>query len=323
MDSERTRADGSDRVLTLDTRELDVAEGRDEWRSTLGSLYAEMDVDWPASRRGLDAEWGGRPVGDLHVSSIRCDAQTVIRSPAMIASDSCADFLVCVVTDGQVEVQQRGRTATLSGGAFALLDLGAPFVFHAPGTFRQVVVRVPGTLVGGRVPESLAAESTGRAYGPDSGSAAIVGRILVDLAQTELPSTTAAPFATSALGMLSATILESAPVLSPADSYRAQDLARIEQVIADHLHDADLTLADVAHRSGMSLRNLQKLAQGQGQTANGWLYAARIERAKHLLLTTGDPVAAICERVGFRDVSHFGRLFRKHVGVSPGRFRAG
>ncbi|MGV9673007.1 AraC family transcriptional regulator [Gordonia sp. NPDC003504] len=296
MDSERTRADGSDRVLTLDTRELDVAEGRNEWRSTLGSLYAEMDVDWPATRRGLDAEWGGRPVGDLHVSSIRCDAQTVIRSPAMIASDSCADFLVCVVTDGQVEVQQRGRTATLSGGAFALLDLGAPFVFHAPGTFRQVVVRVPGTLV---------------------------GRILVDLAQTELPSTTAAPFATSALGMLSATILESAPVLSPADSYRAQDLARIEQVIADHLHDADLTLADVAHRSGMSLRNLQKLAQGQGQTANGWLYAARIERAKHLLLTTGDPVAAICERVGFRDVSHFGRLFRKHVGVSPGRFRAG
>lgn len=165
MDSERTRADGSDRVLTLDTRELDVAEGRNEWRSTLGSLYAEMDVDWPATRRGLDAEWGGRPVGDLHVSSIRCDAQTVIRSPAMIASDSCADFLVCVVTDGQVEVQQRGRTATLSGGAFALLDLGAPFVFHAPGTFRQVVVRVPGTLV---------------------------GRILVDLAQTELPSTTAA-----------------------------------------------------------------------------------------------------------------------------------
>lgn len=311
-------------VLSLDTRQLDAAEGRNEWRSALGTLYAEMDVDWPTTRNELDAEWGGRPVGDLHVSSIRCDAQTVIRTPAMIESDSCPDFLVCVVTEGQVEVRQNGRSAVVSGGAFVLMDLAAPFVFDAPTRFRQVVVRVPGRLVEGRLPEALAARVTARAFDPaDDGASAIIGRVLTDMAVTELPAATAAPFASSAINMLSATILESAPIVRPGDGYRAQDLARIEKVITDNLHDADLTVSDVAHLSGMSLRNLQKLAQGAGRTANGWLYEARIERAKHLLATTGEPVSTISEYVGFRDVSHFGRLFRKQVGTSPGRFRTG
>ncbi|WLP88769.1 AraC family transcriptional regulator [Gordonia sp. NB41Y] len=324
--AERARSSDSARreresVLSLRTGELDLGEGRNEWRAALGSLYAEMDVDWPSTRRALDAEWGGRPFGDLHVSTIRCDEQTVIRSPAMIRSDSCADVLVCVVTDGVVQIEQAGRQAVVADGAFALLDLGAPFVFHSPSTFGQVVVRVPGERVAARIP-GLADRCTGRAFDAGAGSTAIVGRLLTDIAGQDLPTATAAPFAASVIEMLSAAVLEAGVGNEPLDGHRAQDMARVQRVIADHLHDADLTLPDVAHLSGMSLRAVQKLAKGVGATPSDWLYGARIERAKHLLRTTGDPVSVICEQVGFRDLSHFGRVFRRQTGTSPGRYRA-
>lgn len=157
-------------VLALSTRFLDVREGRDEWRNTLGSLYAEMDVSWPSHQSELDAEWGGRPLGDLHVSSIRCGAHTVMRTPAMIRSDACADYLVCVVTDGYVEVHQSGRTASLERGAFALLALDSPFTFRSSSSFRQVVVRVPRRMVATRLPDEVAARATGRAFDHSAGS---------------------------------------------------------------------------------------------------------------------------------------------------------
>lgn len=71
----------------------------------------------------------------------------------------------------------------------------------------------------------------------------------------------------------------------------------------------------------MSARNVQKLVATTGNSPMAWLYAARIERAKHLLMSTGQSVAEVSECVGFRDVSHFSRMFRKQVGVSPGRYR--
>ncbi|WP_307190350.1 hypothetical protein [Gordonia desulfuricans] len=56
--AERARSSDSARreresVLSLRTRELDLGEGRNEWRAALGSLYAEMDVDWPSTRNGV------------------------------------------------------------------------------------------------------------------------------------------------------------------------------------------------------------------------------------------------------------------------------
>ncbi|MCH5643241.1 AraC family transcriptional regulator [Gordonia sp. ABSL49_1] len=311
----------SDDVVALWTSELDGSEGRDEWQHTLGHLYAEMDVDWPDRPGGLDAEWGGRPLGRLHFSSIRCDEQTVVRSPTMIQSDSCTDYLVCLVTDGHVEVTQSNRTAVLESGAFAILDLGSPFVFHSPATFRQVVVRVPHEAMASRLPENAARLSTGRSFDPHAGSVGVIGRLIVDLATTEMSTTIAESFSSSALEMLSAAIIEDTPTATPGELLRLQDLAHIRQVIDDNLHDPEFTLTDVAHVAGMSLRNVQKLVRTTGTTPGALLYDARVERAKMLLLNTQAPLTDISVSVGFRDVSHFSRVFRKQAGISPGRYR--
>ncbi|WP_225890025.1 helix-turn-helix domain-containing protein [Indioceanicola profundi] len=47
----------------------------------------------------------------------------------------------------------------------------------------------------------------------------------------------------------------------------------------------------------------------------------RIERAKHLMLTTDEPLARIALDCGLADQSHLTRLFRTRVGMSPQSWR--
>ena len=113
--AENAQSDGPQRTLDADvvdlrTGELDAPQGRAQWGDTIGQLYGEMDVAWPDPAREFDAQWDGRPLGDLHISTIRSDEQTVVRSPAMIASDGHEDYLVCLVVDGKVRVEQSQQT---------------------------------------------------------------------------------------------------------------------------------------------------------------------------------------------------------------------
>jgi len=61
-----------------------------------------------------------------------------------------------------------------------------------------------------------------------------------------------------------------------------------------------------------------------------WLYTPlefinrrRIEKAQSLLMSGSCTVEQACAAVGFMSTSHFTRLFKRMVGVSPGRYRKG
>ncbi|RED57480.1 AraC family transcriptional regulator [Cohnella phaseoli] len=58
-----------------------------------------------------------------------------------------------------------------------------------------------------------------------------------------------------------------------------------------------------------------------GTTITAYTHSLRIQRAKYLLQTTGDTVAAIGREVGYDDPYYFGRLFKKITGVTPLEFR--
>jgi transcriptional regulator GlxA family with amidase domain len=47
----------------------------------------------------------------------------------------------------------------------------------------------------------------------------------------------------------------------------------------------------------------------------------RVERAQHLLRTTGRSVEQIMQLVGVSDVASFRRVFRREIGYSPAEFR--
>ena len=52
-----------------------------------------------------------------------------------------------------------------------------------------------------------------------------------------------------------------------------------------------------------------------------YIIARRIERAKHLLLSTDRKVLDIAFECGFQNSVHFNKCFRRQTGMTPGEYR--
>lgn len=86
---------------------------------------------------------------------------------------------------------------------------------------------------------------------------------------------------------------------------------------------SQISLRDVAAEFGYSpcyLTNAFRHATGLPITA--WIIKRRICAAQELLGPGNVNVAVVSEAVGFNDLCYFTRQFVRHVGITPGRFRA-
>ena len=99
-------------------------------------------------------------------------------------------------------------------------------------------------------------------------------------------------------------------------------LRRVRDYIEAHLEEnLSLTvLADIACLSPYHFSRSFKDSAGVGPQR--YVIQRRLERAKTLLRRTHRPLAIIALEAGFADQSHLNSIFRREMGVTPGRFRA-
>ncbi|RAR42377.1 helix-turn-helix domain-containing protein [Paenibacillus sp. MDMC362] len=91
--------------------------------------------------------------------------------------------------------------------------------------------------------------------------------------------------------------------------------------IEDHYLEP-LTLEEIAARSNISVRHLNRIFQSYYQTTPiSYLQRLRLERARMLLRQSGLPITKISYECGFNDSNYFTRKFSKTYGVSPKAFR--
>lgn len=92
--------------------------------------------------------------------------------------------------------------------------------------------------------------------------------------------------------------------------------------INDNYHEYDLCLeklADIFQRSTGYLSRIIK--QEIGESYVNHLTKLRINKAKSLLKEETQSVNSICEKVGYINVSHFIKMFKKSTGITPARYR--
>lgn len=83
-----------------------------------------------------------------------------------------------------------------------------------------------------------------------------------------------------------------------------------------------LKLADVAEKAYVSQWHLSKLLNRHtGQSFSEILNNVRIEKAKELLKDPSLRIGDIAESVGFLDMAHFSRVFKKQMGISANEYR--
>jgi AraC family transcriptional regulator len=98
-------------------------------------------------------------------------------------------------------------------------------------------------------------------------------------------------------------------------------LRRAIDFINAHLAD-DLRLATMASVAGLSPYHFSHLfAAAMGVPPHRYLLKLRIARARQRLLFGREPILTIALDCGFKDASHFARVFARETGLSPRRFR--
>jgi AraC family transcriptional regulator len=100
-------------------------------------------------------------------------------------------------------------------------------------------------------------------------------------------------------------------------------LKRVLHFIGDNLVE-ELSLQQLADVVGMSPHYFAELfKQSTGSPPHQYVLSQRIERAKEKLSACGrGNVTKVGLEVGFQNPSHFARIFRKFVGISPSIFQS-
>ena len=84
----------------------------------------------------------------------------------------------------------------------------------------------------------------------------------------------------------------------------------------------EITLEELAKHCGYAEYYLsRKFAKETGMKINDYIHSVRVDTAKLLLLNSSREIQEISDLLHFGNRSHFDRVFRQHVGVSPAKFR--
>jgi AraC-like DNA-binding protein len=101
-------------------------------------------------------------------------------------------------------------------------------------------------------------------------------------------------------------------------------LYRLKAHVLAHLQNPDLCLSETAAALGISPRYVNSLLADEQTSFQRYVLALRLEHCRRDLSSPAHAhrhIGEIAFAWGFNDVSHFGRVFREHFGMSPRDWR--
>lgn len=125
-------------------------------------------------------------------------------------------------------------------------------------------------------------------------------------------------------------ILGNQQIIFPQDAARLDKpgghmgyaMQRAVAFIQENYKDENMSVWMVSHYLGLSENHFSTQFRKEiGKNFLHYLTELRMEEAKRLMQTTNLKIYEICECVGYSNVEHFSRLFKKVTGQSPNTFR--
>lgn len=101
-----------------------------------------------------------------------------------------------------------------------------------------------------------------------------------------------------------------------------EDSAKIVNYISENYQVKDLSVSKISEETGISVNKIPTiLKETFHMTFKQYLNSIRLAEVKRLLLETDRQVAEIAYQVGYRNVTHFHRIFKSVEKISPNEFR--
>jgi AraC-like DNA-binding protein len=304
--------------------EREPVVGFEAWRHAVSSAFAPIEacVEVACEFAGrLTAHW----LGDVSLACVAGSPVTVRRTPGMIRREDRGLVKMSMQVRGHGLVVQDGREAVLAPGDMVLNDASRPYSLRFGDDFQMLVVMLPRGVLNTRTCEF--GRLTARTISGRSGTGAVLASLTASLVGQSAAGDLepSVHLSDAVVNLLDAICAETAGSSHPpGDAHRSAMLLRVQCFIDTHLGESDLSTARIAAEHHVSVRYLQKLFESTGTTVREWVRTRRIERCRHDLLDerlNAVPVGAIGSRWGFTDPTHFSRVFRRHLGMSPSELR--
>jgi len=105
-------------------------------------------------------------------------------------------------------------------------------------------------------------------------------------------------------------------------SHPDEEIVQAQEWLKDNFY-RNIILSEVADSFEMSVRSFnRRFKNATGSTPLNYLQSIRIDTAKDLLKTSNLTLGEIAEQVGYQDLAHFNRLFKRLLSSSPNQYRA-
>ena len=280
-------------------------------------------IDHSGGRPRIDVTY--LPLGAVGVCSIVATPAEFIRDKHHLKNSS-DDFGLNIVKTGPVQWANAGQERVYDAGSACLIDRGRPGRVFGPrcGSVRFVIVQAAALKSLVAHPEDL----SGRPVRPGPALRLLDGYLRSLASLKEPPSSElASTIGVHLLDLVAATLGPTAEAANIVTE-RGVKAARLQAILAElarRFSDPNFDLDNVAGALGMSRRYVQKLFEGTGKSFTEHLAGCRLERAFAMLTDPHHLHLAIIDiafAVGFGDVSHFNRMFRRRFGETPSGVRA-
>lgn len=312
-------------TILLDTGTVTPSIRPDYWSAGMARHFFSMRLQ-PRDDGVFAARLTGGDLGPVGVRSIRAVPHRVARAARLIAPTDPAYLLLYLVRHGECRLEQDDRSCLLRPGDIALQATWRPSAFEARDGLDVTVFSIPTWFLRAR-PDDFA-RMTAIAMTP-RGAPVVRMAVpfltgLTQAAEIGTLSERERDGFTDMLGTLLDLLRGADDGAIGAAGPEGSDelLARMRRYVMAHLHDPGLGPEQIASAHYVSTRYVHKLFAAGGTTVSAWIRAERMERAAQELRASGESVAQIGSRLGYRDAASFSRAFRRAHGRSPRDVRA-
>jgi AraC family transcriptional regulator len=98
-------------------------------------------------------------------------------------------------------------------------------------------------------------------------------------------------------------------------------IRRLQAFVEEHL-SRSIRIADLSDAVGLSVPHFSRaFGLSFGEPPHVYVVQRRLDRARHLMLTSDITLSELAVACGFSDQAHFCRLFRRNTGRTPAAWR--
>jgi AraC family transcriptional regulator, positive regulator of tynA and feaB len=290
------------------------------WADDLAAAFVRLEP-----RRIADQHFEGTitrvDAAPIKVSLVTATRHTVVRLASHIASSTDDLCFINLQIEGLGRTTQRGHEQISAPGDLTLADTTAPFEIANCRNFKLFCFAIPRQLLPKRLLDrprlNLSATEGGRAL-----SRTLSGYAELCLSESRIPKLSAL------VGTHLIDLISQAPDIladAPAEHVHVPVLLSMMLDYVDrHSDDPELGAAALAAKFRCSERYVHRLFASTGHSVGEHVNERRIVACTRKLLDSNaahQTIAEIAYAAGFRDISHFNRLFKRCNGLAPREFR--